>query len=300
MLENIHTQTKSSRRLLCLVVKLIFISFSPAILCAQSCLWRATGGQNTVYLLGSIHVLKEDHYPLKKQIEVAYRDSQLLAFEIHIDSVIYGLARYQILQKALNPEGRTLKHILGAKTYALAELKARELGIDIGQMDAFKPWFFTMRLTTLKIQSLGFDPTLGVDRYFFERAREEGKEVTALESINNQIIWFDRLPKARQRSLVLQTLEELDVIDKELDYLLSLWESGHVDSLGAIILKSFEDHADIYQSLILDRNTKWLEKIEKYLRSDRNVMVIVGAGHLLGEKGIVAVLREKGISVEQL
>ena len=278
---------------------LLFAQDSPDI-DGKSCLWKVQSEKNTVYLLGSVHILKQENYPLKKSIEQAFDDVQKLVFEIHLDSAETLSVQMKILSKGMYSDGSTLQENIDEETYSLVTEKAEELGLGIEQMSRFKPWFVTVTLITLKLQKLGFDPNYGVDKYFFKKAKEAGKEIAGLETVEYQIDLFDSLSKMNQKDLILQTLKELDVLEEEIDDLIDAWRMGHSVKLEDMVLKSFKEYPEIYRKFIYERNISWLPQVESLLKINKNVLVIVGAGHLLGNDGIISLLEKRGYSAEQL
>ena len=108
------------------------------------------------------------------------------------------------------------------------------------------------------------------------------------------------LPADMEETVLLQTMKEHDDIQKEIVAIIEAWKSGDADVLDTILLKSFKDYPGVHKRLIVDRNKNWLPKIESLLGQKENVMIIVGAAHLVGKDGVIAVLKQRGYQVEQL
>ena len=267
---------------------------------SKSCLWKVESKENRVYLLGSIHMLKKENYPLKKSIEDVFDDVQKLVFEIHLDSVESLSTQMMIFSKGMYQDDNTLRKTLGDTTYYSVKEKANDLGLNGEQMNKFKPWFLALTVMALKIQKLGFDPRYGIDKYFFEKAKQAEKKIAGLETVEYQINLFDALSMMNQEDLILQTFSEIDVLDEEIDKLVTAWTGGHLDELEEMVLKSFREYPEIYRQFIYQRNMNWLPKIELFLKQKKNVLVIVGAGHLLGDDGLLQLLQNRGYSIEQL
>jgi uncharacterized protein YbaP (TraB family) len=272
----------------------------PQIRSSKNCLWRIQSEQNTVYLMGSLHLLKKENYPLHKEIEKAFEDSKVLVLEVDLGEANDPRTQQMMLMKGMFTDGRTLEKAIDEKTYDLAKMKLGELGVDIAPFNNFKPWFFATTLVTIKMQALGFNPELGLDAYFFKKAKQSGKKVIGLETFEYQLGLLDKMSASNQELMVEQSLLELDLIEKEMGSLVQAWSSGDTKGLEDTLLLSFKDFPELYNSLIISRNKKWLEDIESFLRERDHYMIIVGAGHLIGEKGLVELLKKKGYSVEQL
>lgn len=266
---------------------------------SKSCLWKIESEKNTVYLLGSIHVLRKANYPLKKPIEDAFDDVRRVVFEIHLDSAEMMSTQMMILSKGMFDDDMNLQNSIDSTTYDRMRMKFEDFGISLGQMNRFKPWFAALTLTTLTMQKLGFDPMYGIDRYFFQKAKQTGKKISALETVGDQIQLLDELSKMNPKDLILQTLTELDFLGKEIDALVASWESGDTRNLENMVLRSFREYPEIYCKFIFQRNMEWLPKIQYFFTLEENVLVIVGAGHLLGEEGLISSLRQEGYTVNQ-
>ena len=162
----------------------------------KSFLWRVQSDKSNIYILGSVHFLKKENYPLNKTIEKAFDSTQKLVLEIDLKSEDAGTVQRVTLEKGINRD-RTLQQNVSPETYSLAEKRAQELGIDIRALSPLKPWVVALTMTALQLQKLGFDPNYGVDRYLAERATKSGKTMVGLETAAFQIGLIDQLPAER-------------------------------------------------------------------------------------------------------
>ncbi|MEO0854461.1 MAG: TraB/GumN family protein, partial [Cyanobacteria bacterium J06648_11] len=263
-------------------------------------LWKVESPTNTLYLLGSIHVLQASDYPLAPEMQAAFDDAEHVIFEIDMSAFNDLETQALTLQKA-QPDGaeETLTEALSDSTYALAKTKAAELGMPIEAFHAFEPWFFSLALTVTKMQSLGFDPRYGVDLYFFQQAANSDKGIFSLETLDEQLTMLDGLPSANQDQQMRQTLEALDEIDDSMEFMLAAWKTGDADRLEDILFASYQDYPELYERVFSDRNLNWLDTLEDLIGADDDYLAIVGAGHLVGKDGLVNLLRAKGYQVEQ-
>jgi uncharacterized protein YbaP (TraB family) len=265
---------------------------------AKSCLWKVTSKGGNVYLLGSVHLLRKDAYPLNQSIEQAFTRSTRVVLEVDMDES--AASAQLLLSKGLLPGQKTLKEILSADTFKLVKQKMEAQGSNIETMQRFKPWLLMLTLTISEMQRLGYDAQYGIDKHFYDRARKSSKEVLSLETAEYQINLLDSLPAATQEAALLQTLKEFDLFQKEFSQIVKAWSSGDATGLEASLLGSFNEYPDVYEKLLLERNRNWIPKIEAFLGSQSDVLVIVGAAHLVGPSGVVELLRKKGYSVEQM
>lgn len=264
-------------------------------------LWRVQSRTNTVYVLGSIHYMKKEIYPLNKRIEDAFDKSDALVVEANINDVIQ-LDLQNLMERAFYSDDDTLEKHLSAETYELLKKEIGELGLPPQIVQRQKPWFLALTLTALELMKLGFDPTYGIDRYFLSKAQGK-KKILELESINYQINLLSGFSDKDQELFLLYTLKDLNKLDRDTDGLLKAWISGDAGTMESIMAKSLmEDRklSSVYEILVYERNKKMASKVDDFLRMKETYFVIVGAGHLLGNKGVIQILREKGYLVNQL
>lgn len=265
---------------------------------ARHMLWKVPGARNTVYLLGSVHALTPDVYPLAPVIERAFDEAERVVFELDLDS---AMARAPGMLAAGRYEGgRTLKTELDPATYALLERKLAAYGLPAQAIAPLEPWLVALTLSQLENQRAGMRPEYGIDVYFNGKAQKAGKRRGALETFDGQIALFDQLPAAVQDTLLRSTLDNLDSTRSRMAKTVAAWRAGDVDQLDRIINRAFVDHPALRARLLVDRNRAWIPPIEQLLAGDDDVLVVVGAGHLVGKDGVVALLRQRGRRAEQL
>lgn len=267
---------------------------------SESCLWKVSSKTGTLYLQGSVHVLKATHYPLAPAIEEAYAESESLVLEVDIKEMASPETQQTIMAMAMLPGSGTLRDALDEGTYQKLESACNEAGLPMVTLSKFKPWFATMTLTLVRLQQMGFDPRHGLDAYFYDRATADGKKVIGLEGIDFQIDLLDRLANENPDDFVARALDDLAIIEKNVTALEKAWESGDIDALGTLITKSFDGYSALHKTFVLDRNKRWLKILCGLLETSKTHMAVVGAGHLCGKGGLLELLKEKGYSLEQL
>ncbi len=265
---------------------------------ATNCLWSITSTHNTVYLLGSVHVLKQENYPLHTNIYRAFDAVSHLVFEVNLDDMSSPLTQMSSLKKGMYSDGQTLQDALSPKNYNLTKSKLTNRGYNMEMFKLMKPWMLASTITILELQKLGFGTNHGIDQHFFERAKAEGKTVEGLETVDYQLNLFDSLSPKTQEQFLLQTLEEIDILEKQTHLLVESWTHGRIKGLE-VMLENMQNFPEVYEALITKRNIDWLPQIESYLENDAPSMIIVGTLHLLGKKGLLAMLKEKGYVIQQ-
>jgi uncharacterized protein YbaP (TraB family) len=284
----------------CLLLVGFFVLVGRAAAEDKSFLWQVQSDKSRVYILGSVHFLKQDNYPLKEAIETAFANTRKVVLEIDLKSADAATVQRVTLEKGINRDGTSLQQNVSPDTYSLAEKRAKELGIDIRALGPLKPWLVALTMTSLQLQKLGFDPNAGVDRYLAARAMKSGKTMEALETVTFQIALMDQLSQRDQESMLRQSLAEMDKLEKSLDRIIRSWITGDVASLEALLLSGMRDYPAVHQKIIVDRNRRWLPQIEKIIEHGDPTLVIVGAAHLVGKDGVIELLKSRGYRVEQM
>jgi uncharacterized protein YbaP (TraB family) len=206
------------------------------------------------------------------------------------------------MEKAFYPPDDTLQKHVSAQTYERVKKEFEASGIPAWLIDKQKPWILALTLESLQLVKLGFDPGYGIDVHFLSEASGK-KKIKELESLDYQINLLSGFSDSEQEAFLLSTLKDLDSYQKEADKLLDAWVSGDTADMESILRKSvIEDKgmASVYDKLLYERNRNMVSKIEGYLKMGETHFVVVGAGHLLGERGIVNLLRQKGYQIEQM
>ena len=290
----------SRRTLLRTCVLLFFTLILTDGISAESCLWKVSSNHGTLYVQGSMHLLKADDYPLAPAIENAYADSSSLILETDLAAMLKPEMQQLLMSKALLPAEQTLQDALSPETYNRLSEKFREAGLPIEGFQKTKPWFAAMSLTMLKLQAMGFSPAQGLDQYFYGKAVQDAKAVIGLETAEFQINLFDSLTGENQNAFVERALKDLEIVESMMNEITSAWKSGDLKTLGRFMQESFESFPELKSAFLLDRNRRWADKLEAMLKQETTAMVVVGAAHLPGEGGLLELLRAKGCTLEQL
>jgi uncharacterized protein YbaP (TraB family) len=262
-------------------------------------LWRIQGRHNTVYLLGSIHVLRDRDYPLPAAMMEAYSQSKAVVMEIDLNEMDSQGIQQEMLEAAMLPEGKTLHDILGAGRYDHAKSLAAAVGVDLAMFDQFAPWFVAEAISQVQLMQLGFAPTSGVEMYFLDKARTDNKATGGLETAHDQIELFESMSAERQADYLVSSLEEAKSLPSEVDAMVGAWRRGDTEWFASQLEHEFGRDPRLFQSVLAARNRKWIPKIEALLTGDKNYLVIVGAGHLVGHDSVIELLKQDGIGATQ-
>jgi len=266
----------------------------------KHCLWRVRSATNTVYLLGSIHIMRPDGFPLAVVIESAFASSSVAVFEVDLSAAGTVDTALGALAAGALPEGRTLADVVSPETYRLAQQRLAEAGYDMAGMQRMRPWMVATTVALAELRRAGYSPADGVDQHFQRRAVDAGMRVIGLETVDEQLALFADLTPEEDEAFLVQTLRELATLIPQVDELTAVWRSGRTAEVEALLAEGFAAFPRLYERLVVDRNRRWLPQIEALLAGDQRAFVAVGALHLVGERGVVELLRARGYQVEQL
>jgi hypothetical protein len=280
-------------------IALVAATHAPAAQ-ARSFAWKVTGRQGAIYLVGSVHLLTKDFYPLNPALETAYKDSDLLVEEIDIGEMTGTGSQLAMLTRGMQPSSQPLDKVLSPATMALLTKKAADLGMPIEALKRFKPWMIALTIEAMEWQKAGFDPELGLDKHFYEQAKRDGKSVQGLETVEYQIARFDEMPMNLQDHLLAETLKSIDTEQGSMSRLIESWRSGDAPAVERIVLKDLQQEPQLYQRLLVERNNNWMPKLDVLFSRPGRTMVVVGAAHLVGPDGLLSMLKAKGYKIEQL
>lgn len=267
----------------------------------RNVLWSVRGEHNTVYLFGSIHVLRPGDAGLPPAAVEAYAEAEQLVMEIDMDDPAMAdpvAMATQMQRSAMLPAGQSLRSVLGADYASIAE-RSRAAGLDLALLDPFAPWFVATMLLQLEIAQRGFDPAHGVEQQLADRAVHDGKPILGLETPGQQFAVLGGLSLAEQKRFLLLTLEETEESDAELEEMLAAWRTGDTAVLARVLSEAYEEFPELYRPLTEDRNRAWLEDLEGLLDDRDDYLVVVGALHLVGRNSVVDLLRQRGHAVTQ-
>lgn len=266
----------------------------------KSFMWKVEGdGGAVAYLLGSLHVLTPEWYPLNATINTAFTDSKVLIEEIDIDEAADPALMMSALMKAMLPDGKTLDQVIAPDVYAEVKRRAETSGLPMMAVQRMKPWLVAITLMAPTLQAAGFKPELGVDKHFYDRAISSGMKRQALETLAYQLDRFDQMSPKLQEDLLKSTLADLDHQVGNVKEMAEAWGSGNVAAMEKMTLTELKESPELYSRLLVERNNNWLPQVETCLKQRAGCFIVVGAAHLIGPDGLPAMLARKGYRVTQ-
>jgi uncharacterized protein YbaP (TraB family) len=247
---------------------------------ADPALWVVKDRDTTIYLFGTVHVLKPGLSWFDEAVKTAFDGSQTLVLEM----VEPDAATQQkvVASAAFDPAGTPLTQQL-PPNYRGAFAKAMgDGGVPAAAYDRMRPWFAAVTLSLLPIRQLGYDPANGPEKVLSEAARNAGKRVIGLETFEGQLGVFGGLSQPAQMQLLESTLDELPKVDATFGTLVDAWAAGNPDGVAKEMNESLKDSPEVAKALLTDRNKRWAAWIAERMKQPGTVFVAVGAGHLAG------------------
>lgn len=263
-------------------------------------MWRVDGASNSIYLLGSIHLLRQQDHPLHTAIDAAYEVADVVVMELDMDDLDPVYTQSAFNRAGVMTDGTTLRDLMGEGPYAMAEEAAAVVDIPLDMLAQTEPWLAAINVELMALYRIGFDPTLGVEMTITNRATSDGKPIEGLETVDEQLAFLDGLPLEAQREMLLQTLTESAGLAESIDGMIDAWHHGDVETLERDLLGTIEQQPELNAALLVNRNRRWAETIAGWVDDDRNYLIVVGALHLIGDEGVPSLLTDRGIGIHQL
>ena len=263
-------------------------------------MWQINGASNRIYLLGSVHVLRQQDHPIPTAIDKAYEDAEILIMEVDVDDLDPIEMAGMVNELGVIKDGSTLQEIMGPSLYEEAADYASQLDIPFLMLAQTEPWLAAITIEQMMLLRIGFNPEYGIEFHLSAKAGEDSKEILGLESVREQLEFLDKLSLSAQRSLLIQTLRESLNIEENLDLLIDAWRHGDIDFLEENLLAEMQRYPELYRTLVVDRNEAWVEQIRNLIGEQDDYLIVVGTLHLVGDDGLPALLSEIGITTDQL
>ena len=265
---------------------------------ARGFVWSVERDGRTSWLVGSLHVLTKDAYPLPGSMDKAFEQAKTLMEETDVNELSSPDMIGIVATKGLFTNGQTLESVLPRDAYTRLAQRMTATGLPIEMVKMMRPWMVELTLSGLELQRAGFDPDLGIDVHYRRKAAQNGMALNMLETAAEQIDYLAGLPLDVQVSQLQQTLTEGDAELREVREIAAAWRAGDTAAIERLLLKGMKESPAYYQSLVVDRNRRWIPRIESCL-STGSCFVVVGAAHMVGSDGLIAMLKQKGYRITQ-
>ncbi len=267
---------------------------------AGSPVWAIHGEHNTVYLAGSVHLLKAGDSMLPSAFDHAYTGAKQLVLELAIDKVDPLEAASWMMQHGMFKPGITLRTTIGEDRYRRVSAEAARLGVPMETLDPLEPWVIALQLLELQYAQLGFDPQQGVEEQLSHRAEADGKPIKGLETMEEQLGVLQGMSYSDQARFLDMVVTEMPQVAGDTQAVVSAWRNGDAARLATLLSDEYKSFPALYRTLVSDRNRRWVPQIEQLLQSNQDAFVVVGALHLVGDGGLLQLLQRDGYQAEAL
>ena len=264
-------------------------------------MWRLGDDDTQIHIFGTVHLLRPELEWRTEAFDTALAEADKIVFEVDMKSPEAQRAiTTDFLARGMFQDGRTLAAVLSEEDETVVASAFNSVGVPFEAMNTFEPWMASVNLGVMKLVADGYDPNSGVESVIEAEAIEAGKDFGFLETISQQADAFDLLDEADQISMLYESALMLDESPKMLDQLVDEWADGDIAGIAALVASpdgvGFSE--TVYESLLVERNRKWVPQIESMLAEPGSVLIAVGAGHLAGPDSVITMLRDKGYEIE--
>ncbi len=251
----------------------------------------------TIYLFGSIHILKPGLGWFDDGVKTAFDSADQLVLELVEPPAAEAQALFGKL--AMDQQGKTLRSKMNDADRAAYEAAMGKLGIPAAAFDPFEPWAAAITMSLLAAQKSGFDPNSGVEKQLTAAAKINNKPIEGLETMAFQLGVFDSLPEAEQIAFLVETAKMIDDVGSITDKMVTLWSSAETESLAHLMNEGMSSRT-LYDALLTKRNANWAKWISAQMKKPGVTFMAVGAGHLAGPTSVQALLPAYGLTATRV
>ena len=276
---------------------LLIIFLFPSLCVSETSLWKISKNGYHLYLGGTIHLLKKEDYPLPVEFSEAYLKSDKLIFETNIEESKTPEFSKKMMRMMSLPPGKSLKDVLNESTFYELKKYLSDRDIPIESLLGFKPSMVVLIVSIIELKRMGM-VEIGVDEYFYQKAKSDKKIIGYFESVDEQLAFLSAMGAGNENEIILNTLNDMKKMDSMMSVIKSAWLNGDENKLSDVTLAEMvRDYPKLHELLVVQRNNNWMPHIKRMLKDKPTELVLVGALHLVGEKGLLQQLRRDGYVV---
>ena len=261
---------------------------------ADPALWVVKDRDTTIYLFGTIHVLKPGLTWFDEAVKTAFDKSGTVMLEL-VQPPAAEMQALVLREGTVPPGGPTLTQQLPADKRAAYAKALSDMGLPAAAFDQARPWYAAVNLSLLPLIKLGYDPANGPEEVISAAAKRAGKPVAGLETAAEQIGYFAKLSEGAQVEFLTSTVDELPSVGTSMQKMVRDWSNGDPAALAKEINDSLKDSPEVARVLLTERNGRWAQWIKRRMAQPGVVFVAVGAGHLAGPESVQAQLQRIGV-----
>lgn len=270
-----------------------------AITDVDPALWVVRDEDTTIYLFGTIHLLRPGLGWFDEAVKDAFDASDELKVEVVLPADPTPLAQ-AFAAAGTYPAGTTLQSRMNEEQLAAYRAALAPLGIPPEALDTLEPWFSGLQLALGLYAQMGFQPGAGAEAVLKEAAAATGKPVSGFETVEQQIGFLDSTPESEQIAGLIQFLQRGREMPAYVERLLTSWTSGSPEATAAVMNEAMATSPETARIMLVDRNRRWADTLKARMEQPGTVFVAVGAGHLAGEGSVQQFLAERGLTAERV
>ncbi|MBB3763967.1 TraB/GumN family protein [Sphingomicrobium lutaoense] len=261
--------------------------------------WKLADEDTTIYMLGTIHLLPKNHNWKTSTIEQVIEAADQLILEVNAGPEDAAKLQPLIMELAITPGLPPLKERVPEDRHARLDELISKSGVPAQAFDMMETWFAAFTLTQVIMREYGLSPEDGVEAVLRETFKKKGKPIGELETVREQLGFFDSLSEETQREFLASALDDAEEAKKMFGNMLNAWTVGDVDAIEATFIEA-QMSEELEAALLTRRNANWTEWLGARLEQPGTILVAVGAGHLAGEGSVVDMLEDKGYTVTRI
>ena len=266
---------------------------------AEPAIWAVRDRDSTVFLFGTIHVMKPGTEWRSPRFDDAFKSAGQLILEVdnpEDQAAVLPLIR----EHGLSPD-RPLSVLLSAEDLARLDAAAQSVGLRAAQLDPMRPWLASLSLAAAPLRRAGYDPSSGIDPVLRVDALAAGMTIAGLETLDQQVRLLAGFSEEGQLAYLLRSLDDFDDGAAQLERLLEAWLAGDLVAIEQIGVRPMREVGErVYQALLVERNRAWADRISLILDDTGTAFIAVGALHLAGEDSVQRMLEDRGLTVERV
>jgi uncharacterized protein len=265
---------------------------------SKPALWVVKDSDTTIYLFGTVHVLKPDVKWFDGEVKTAFDSSQEAVFELIDEEDPKNMGT--VMKMAIDPDGPPLTQKLEPAKREAYIKAMQSIGVPHAGMEQFEPWFVTVTASMMPMIKEGYDPKMGVDKVLQDAAKKSNKKLVGLETTLQQIGFFDTMDEKDQIAMLNEAVKQMADGPKIINDMVGSWKSGDIVQLAKLMNAGMGSQPAIEKILLTDRNAKWAQWIDDRMDKPGTVFIAVGAGHLAGKNSVQDFLKARKLNAERI
>lgn len=262
-------------------------------------IFEISDADSTIIMLGSVHLLPGNDDTLPEPINAAYAEADRLVFELPAEEIDPQKGQALAMSLGVDKQDRGLSELLSEEGFAEARQLAERNNMPFDPLRRLEPWLVLLQYQALNLQRLGFSTDSGVEAQLKARGENDRLPMAGLESLQQQLEFFDEIPLETQERMLLEYLRGIPDSRERMETMVQAWRNGNLDELERLVEDGFAEDPELAERFLAARNRDWVEQIIELLELPGTTLVIVGAAHLVGDVGVPELLEEKGVDVRR-